>query len=235
MTDPLPAFDIKIKRDSTDSGLTDLSSGWNWVSFQELSVKNQTREFVVELTNAIELITLKIHTRLDDTDVLTRWLEITSRFDKAIALCELSPWSGRLWSVDAPITLGHAIKWELYWEGWFGWTPLKDGTNVFSQHRGLAWDDPYFILRNESNGEYFFGQLAWPVNFSMQFQKQSGLSFKIGPTAENALRVITPGETVTTPPSIWVISKKISMRRFRQCMLTFVVPFCRPGTKNVPT
>ena len=61
------------------------------------------------------------------------------------------------------------------------------------------WDDPYFVLRNESNGEYFFGQLAWPVNYVMEFQRERGLSFKIGPLAANALRVISAGETIRTP------------------------------------
>lgn len=61
------------------------------------------------------------------------------------------------------------------------------------------WNDPYFILRNESNGQYFFGQLAWPVNYFMAFDKNNGFSFKVGPLAKAALRVIAVGETVTTP------------------------------------
>ena len=70
---------------------------------------------------------------------------------------------------------------------------------MFRQDRGLTWDDPYFILRSEPDGGYFFGQLAWPASYAMEFQKQNGLSFRIGPAATNALRVIAPGETITTP------------------------------------
>jgi alpha-galactosidase len=95
--------------------------------------------------------------------------------------------------------LGHSLRWEIPWEGWFGWTPLRAGANIFKNERGLVWDDPYFVLHNESNGEYFFGQLAWPVNYVMEFQRERGLSFKIGPLAANALRVISPSETIATP------------------------------------
>ena len=136
---------------------------------------------------------------LDGTPVLTRWLDVTNTSKQPLALTTCIPWCGRLWSGESPITLGHSLRWDSQWEGWFGWTALEPGKNVFRNERGLVWDDPYFVLRNESNGEYFFGQLAWPVNYVMEFQRDRGLSFKIGPLAANALRVISPGETIRTP------------------------------------
>lgn len=197
------AFKIRVKNRPTPPTVpgTSLDMGWRWVSSSESPGSHPgTREVVVELYSLIYPIDLKIHTLLDGTPVLTRWLEITNRSSEPIALTGLSPWSGRLWDQDAAITLGHAMRWDDQWVGWLGWTPLKEGKNVFIQNRGLAWDDPYFLLHNASRAEYFFGQLAWPANYHMKFYREpAGISFSIGPSSFNALRVIAPGETIATP------------------------------------
>lgn len=196
------AFEIRIKDESTPPTMpgTLLSSGWRWVSASELPKTDRgARHCVVELSSTTLPITVRVHTLLDGTPVMTRYLEVTNTSNKSLALTAVYPWSGRLWSGEAAITLGHSTRWEEHWEGWFGWTVLNPGTNVIEENRGLAYDDPYFILHNESRGEYFFGQLAWPANYQMEFQQHRGLSFKIGPTAVDALRVIARGETVTTP------------------------------------
>ena len=197
------AFEISIKDSPTPPTMTgtSLSRGWNWLSASELPVKADrgTRHAVVELSNSLLPIKVKIHTLLDGTPVLTRWLDITNTANQSVALVKLSPWTGRLWAADAPVTLGHSIRWQIGWEGWVGWTPLRVGTNSIENNRGLSYDDPFFILHNASKGEYFFGHLAWPTNYLMEFQNNGGLTFKIGPTAVNALRVIARGETITTP------------------------------------
>lgn len=147
------------------AGGRDVVRGWKFVSADEAPRTDRgARHFVVNLVNRSASIGVAVHTLLDGTPGLTRWLDITNTSSKPVALTAVFPWSGRLWRSDAPISLGHSIRWDCAWEGWFGWTPLEPGTNVFKQDKGLVWDDPYFILRNDANGEYFFGQLAWPVN-----------------------------------------------------------------------
>lgn len=197
------AFKIRMKNRPTPPTFpgTSLSLGWQWVSSSESPGSHPgTRDAIVELYSLIYPIDLKIHTLLDGTPILTRWLEITNKSSSPIALTGLSPWSGRLWIRDAAIMLGHSMRWDDQWVGWLGWTPLREGKNVFIQNRGLAWDDPYFLLHNASRGEYFFGQLAWPVNYHMKFYREpNGVSFSIGPSEFNALRVIAPGETIATP------------------------------------
>ena len=145
-------------------------------------------------------LTSGIHTLLDGTPVLTRWLDITNTSKQPLALTTCIPWCGRLWSGESPDHL-RALPAAGTVNGKDGLAGLRSrpGKNVFRNERGLVWDDPYFVLRNESNGEYFFGQLAWPVNYVMEFQRERGLSFKIGPLAANALHVISPGETIRTP------------------------------------
>jgi len=196
------AFEIAVKDSPTPPTKPGklLSRGWQWVSASDLPAdRAASRLYVVELRNSDFPISVKLHTVVDGTPVLERWLDITNNSSKAIALTALCPWSGQLWRSGNSFTLGHSIRWDITWEGWFGWTPLQPGTNAAEQSHGLAYDDPYFFLQNQSRDEYFMGQLAWPVNYSMQFQNFQGLSFKIGPTAINALRVISPSETITTP------------------------------------
>ena len=196
------AFEIEIKATPTPPTMPGkvLSSGWQWVSASDLPATHAgCRHFVVELSNSEFPLRVKLHTLVDGTPVIERWLEIANTSAKPVALTGLCPWSGQLWPAGSSFTLGHSIRWDVPWEGWFGWTPLRPGTNLAEQRHGLAYDDPYFFLQNQSRDEYFMGELAWPANYQMEFQNVQGLSFKIGPTAINALRVIAPGETITTP------------------------------------
>jgi alpha-galactosidase len=196
------AFAIEIKDTPTPPTMPGklLAQGWQWVSASDLPASQAgSRHFVVELLNSEFPIRIKLHTLVDGTPVMERWMEITNTFRKPVALTGLFPWSGQLWPGGSSFTLGHSIRWDIGWEGWFGWTALQPGTNVAEQTRGLTYDDPYFFLQNSSRDEYFIGELAWPANYRMEFQNAQGLSFKIGPTAINALRVIVPGETITTP------------------------------------
>ena len=193
------AFEIAVKFDPTADEV-DLSDGWKWVSQTNTAGSQKgSRQFTVKLKHSNYPVGLNVCTLVDGTAVLTRWLEITNNGDKAIALTKCFPWSGRLWTNDTAPKVGRSIRFECAWEGWFGWTDLQSGTNVFANHGGVMWDDPYFVLPNQAGDEYFFGQLAWSANYHMEFEKDQGLSFKIGPVAQEALRVIPAGETAATP------------------------------------
>jgi alpha-galactosidase len=197
------AFELRIKDHPTPPAVagTALDAGWQWVGTSESPGRSPgSRDAVVKLHSLVYPVDLKVHTLLDGTAILGRWLEITNLSSRSIALTELAPFSGYLWPADAAVTVGHALRWEERWEGWFGWTPLQEGRNVFDQDRGLTADDPYFILQNPSQGEYFFGELGWPVSYRMTFDRnRDGIRFAIGPREYNALRVIEPNETVSTP------------------------------------
>ena len=198
----LDAFEIRVKTEpSPDSVPGALVSDWRAVSAREMEKTDRgARHVAVQLASAQTPLEVTVHTVLDGTPVLKRWLEITNRAGRPIALTSVFPWAGRLWSGGARnVEVGYATRSDCCWEGWFGWKSLTPGANVIRQENGLAYDHPYFVLRNQEKGEYFFGQLEWPVNRIMEFYKAEGLSFKIGPTAANALRVLDPGETIATP------------------------------------
>ena len=177
------------------------SAGWQWESARQThDATSGGQVCTVGLTNSILPVSVKIHTKLDGSPVLVRWLEITNNSEKSLALTELSPMSGRLWSGTDTIAIGHIVNPNWAWEGWFGWETINEGMNRFENTGGLTWDEPFFVLRNDTRDEYAFGQLEWPVNFEMEFEKSSqGLTFKLGPIAEDALRVIAAGESTSTP------------------------------------
>jgi len=193
------AFEVWI-RTRPGAPETPLPASWRWIGGAELPAPRPgSLHFAVELANQNLPIRIKVHTVLDGTPVFTRWLEISNGADGALALVRVFPWTGQLWAADAPIQLGYTVRSDYPWEGWFKWQELQPGANVIRQELGLAYYHPVFLLRNQAKSEYFFGQLAWPLNRVMEFQKDRGLRFKVGPTAVNALRVIAPGEAVATP------------------------------------
>lgn len=183
-----------------------LAGGWRWVSGTELPQNDRgARHYVIELSNAIRPITVRVHTLVDGTPVLTRWLEILNRSEKAVAITALSPWSGRMvmHRAESPgeATLGYFTRQDWSYEGWFQWHRLEPGLKAITCDQARSHDDPFFILRNEASGEYFIGHLAWTTQWRMEFERNdSGVLYRVGPWAEKAaLRVIASGETVATP------------------------------------
>ena len=179
-----------------------MSKGWRWVSAREVSASDKRkRHLVVELSNTLFPLSVNVNTLLDGASVLMRWLQITNTGSRSVALQSVAPWSGQLWSKDAPVTAGYSVIQDNQRTGSFAWRKLQSGVTAIQNLYEPCYDDPYFILRNESNNEYFFGQLAWPSLYSMEFNRtREGLSFRIGPTAVGGvLRAIAPGETVETP------------------------------------
>lgn len=204
-----------------------LSTGWKWIGASEMPREgNGARHFVVELSNTLRPIGLKIHTRLDGTPVLVRWLEIENTATKPTALSAVYPWSSRLWrSQDyrasvpedshSVFTLGYFTEVGHGWEGWFQWFPLGDQVARIRYDVGHGANDPFFMVRNEAEGEYFIGALAWTANWDMEFKsegesvgfgggrilpgKDANLWFKLGPWASSAQRVIAAQEKIMTP------------------------------------
>ncbi|MBI4584047.1 MAG: alpha-galactosidase [Planctomycetes bacterium] len=223
-----PAFELQIKEEPRQEAGSAVAGGWQWISAAEAPrTERGARHHVVELANPSANLTVRVHTLLDPTPILTRWLEITNTSDRPRALTAAYPWAGGVWPrlhkttvsewqaiQGSPFTLGYQplepgmVKMAQQPEGLarFEWKPLPAGKTVVESVKGGAYDDPFFIVRNEAEGEYFIGHLAWSGNWRMEFEHDQdspgggvSLSFKIGPAAKDALRVLAPGQTISTP------------------------------------
>lgn len=181
--------------------------GWSFVSAEELPpTERGARHHVVTLRHAERSITLRLHTLLDGSPVITRSLEITNAGATPVALTDVAPLAGRLSPVGM-CTLGRYTRDTWAGEGWFEWLPLPLGPTVVKCDKGTGWGAPFFVLRNEVTGEYAIGHLAWSANWEMRFVRHDastcyqgeGISFSLGPKAVEAQRIIAPGESISAP------------------------------------
>jgi alpha-galactosidase len=199
-----------------------LVSDWKWAGLEKTSSGDGNLHVVVTLKHAVRPVTVKVHTKLDGTAVLTRWLEVTNTGTRPAALAAVSPWSGVLKKTDRWQSLLDGTQVSLYSlgyfdsaqgvrEGAFHWHAMPGaGYRVDGRYRRGRHRHPMFVLRNNATGEHFIGQLAWSGGYSFEFDLNpeigggvldtaAALTFRAGPDARPPLRVIAPGETVTTP------------------------------------
>ncbi len=196
-----------------------LASHWAWGGLEE-NLEPQGRHVIVTLQHEVRPVTVKVHTLLDGTPVLTRWLEITNTGDRPAALAAAYPFSGVLkttprWRAhlrdrNAPLySIGYMA--DSHWgdEGNFQWHPLPNaGFRIDGRFRRDRHRHPMFVLRNNATGEHFIGQLAWSGGYAFEFDLDADvgltdgsarLFFRAGPDAPAPQRIIAAGETIVTP------------------------------------
>ena len=247
---PLDAFCLEI------DGQT-LHNQWEWVeSFRRQGNRPGTEEAVVVLKHRIRPVSVSVVTCLDGTEILTRYLEITNTGEHPAALSSVTAFSGLLWHVapgegnklhmpfdhtaKAEYSLGYmkSVDWGL--EGDFTWRPLDD--EIFRiERRGFEkFGSPYYLLKNETNGELFFIALGWPGDYYAEFRHGKTdhcLSVKTGPYGNAPMRVIDPGETVISPKvHIGPIRANFdtAVEKWHRHMRSFVLPK-RPDDKKMYT
>jgi alpha-galactosidase len=209
---PMPeAFWLEIDGQS-------LASDWEWVGLEKMSSGDGNLHVVVTLKHAVRPVTVKVHTKLDGTAVLTRWLEVTNTGTQPAALAAAFSWSGVMQKTNrwrsllegtpAPLySLGYFDSATGVKEGDFHWHEMPAaGYRIDGRYRRGRHRYPMFILRNNATGKHFIGQLAWSGGYSFEFDlntevedSAAALTFRAGPDARPPQRVIAPGETVSTP------------------------------------
>lgn len=183
---------------------------------------------VVSLLHKDTGIRVKVHTRLDGSSFLVRWLEIVNTGGKAVSITEVAPFAGMLWTHRAEEHLppDRQTPFELFYNHSFDWgregdfyaEPLPVGaTTVNGGKKGRSgWGRPAFWARNTCNGQTFVCELAWGGNYEFELESRthqqhdgqsvrpihtsSTLFFKMGLSGyDQALRVLDAGKTVVTP------------------------------------
>lgn len=184
-----------------DVGGAPVNTGLTWVGLtDEPHQTGPGRHVTIRLRNESAELDIAVHTLLDGTPVLSRWLEITNSSGVARPIVWVSPWAGRL-SRGSGWTLGYFTDDNHGQEGWFEWMDLPQWRTTLRGVKGQGHEAPFFILRNDGTGEYFIGQLQWTANWKLEFINgiRGIVTFQFGPHAEAPLRVLAPGETVVTP------------------------------------
>ncbi len=201
-----------------------LASDWAWGGIEQCdetsAAGNSQRHVVATLHHAVRPVTVKVHTLLDGTPVLTRWLEVTNTGANPAALSAAFSWSGVLqktarWqshlaTPGSPLySVGYFANTHWGNEGDFRWFDLPQaGYHIDGRYRRDRHRHPWCVLRNNATGEHFILQLAWSGGYSIGFDLDADLGttdaaarvyFQAGPDAPAPQRLIAPGETVRTP------------------------------------
>lgn len=187
--------------------------------FQTIQKENGCQEAILTLQSRIRPVEIMVHTLLDGTPVITRWLEIHNLSGEDMALSRLSIFSGGLEqmknfrSTDPDASpediyeLGYFAKSHWGAEGDLHWQPLSfDKTTVGGRFSRERYRHPAFYLRNKLNGRFFFGQLGWSGGYEFSFDyiaehesTDVSLAIDISVTGYHPLRLIGAGETFVTP------------------------------------
>ena len=204
-----------------------LMSDWEWAGFEvkrgDQPVAAMGRPFdrhaIVTLRHKLRPVSVKVHTGLDGTAVLTRWLEITNTGKAVAAVAVADTWSGRMqttarWrerlaSGAALYSVGYMANPHWGNEGDFRWMDLPDaGFAIEGRYPRDRYRHPMFVLRNNATGEHFVGQFAWSGGYLFRFdldvppatsEAAAHLAFRAGIHGPAPQRTLTPGETVSTP------------------------------------
>ena len=197
-----------------------LGSHWEWAGYEQ-NKDDAGLHVAIKLKHSIREVAVVIHTQLDGTPILTRWLEVTNTGSASSALSTVQTWSGGMQSIKqwrtyvkegSPLySIGYMEDSRWGNEGSFKWHPLPNA--VYGFNGGHRHRHPMFILRNEATGEHFIGQMAWAGGYHFTFElnadpgtnaapghdMEAHLSFKAGPSAPAPLRIIEAGRSVLSP------------------------------------
>lgn len=224
---PYDAFQLAIDGRNLAGGYEWLAAGESADPSSDCGGDRPVRHAEIRLAHQAAGIEVKVHTRIDGSQFIIRWLEIVNTVDRAVGITSVAPFSGMLWSHrvgeylqsphDSPFELAytHLFNWGMEGDFWF--EPLADGVKSVDGGRlgRSGWGRPAFWARNRCNGQTFVCELAWGGNYAFALDcrlaestntqmhptsRQAELYFRMGLSGHDPyLRVLLPGETITTP------------------------------------
>ena len=169
-------------------------------------------------------VSVTVHTELDGTSVIVRYLTVENLGERKVNIGSIVPISGRLdevaaWnkymktpSAEKVFSLGYMDFAHWGHEGLFKWHDLNDGgTSVFGKYEAGRHRHPAFFLRNNLIGGIYSLQLGYSGGFEFAFNYQSAsanrdnetdlaaLNFAVKISSPNPQRILHTGEAFDTP------------------------------------
>ncbi len=204
------AFGLEVDGQSLDHRL-------ELVDFQQ-EERDGSVEAVLTLKSLLAPVKIRVHTRLDGTAVMTRWLEMENLGETALRISRLAVLGGGLEVMDrAPLTpeqrpeklysLGHFDSDAWGREGDFVWRDLQPlGTVVDTRFGRNRFRHPQVFIRNNVTGMIYTCQLGWSggcrffVDYTATEEKPiSTLALSAQITGYTPLLCLKPGEVFVTP------------------------------------
>ncbi|NLE28825.1 MAG: alpha-galactosidase [Phycisphaerae bacterium] len=205
-----------------------LHRGWRYIGMEEIPTNDDSKkQVVVKLEHQERPVKVGVHTLLDGTAILTRWLEIENCRDKPIVMSKVWVWSGRVFPIQSghkgwyglpvfltthsPYSMGYYVQNKGFLEGDFQWRRIEGETLEIGQDVGRSgWGHPIAYFRDEASGQIFVVQLAWSGNWAIRAIPRVDertmvrpdppfLFLQAGPRSPGPMRVIDPKETLKTP------------------------------------
>lgn len=134
----------------------------------------------VTLANEYEPIRVTVHTFLDGTDVLQRWLTLENLSDAKMPVGRISVMSGSLYNASKtcnggkPYRFGSMVSGAWAWEGDYHTMLLPEGE--YCIHRTDPADRfraPFFTVENLETGVITLGQLGFSGEYKFHFQSST--------------------------------------------------------------
>ena len=203
-----------------------LLDGWEYAGFDEKSCCDECncKVYSFGLVNKDMGINLKVNTKLTGNDFIMRSLEITNLSDKPQAITALMPFGGCVWVHPGlnerglnqkkeelvtdnnafAVAYNHLNTWGK--EGDFFFDKLDKGDFSIGYNTGKSgYRRPGIWLRNRLNGETLVVEHVYSGNWLFKARNNDleyeWLTAEMGmyETEGEALRVLMPGESVTSP------------------------------------
>jgi alpha-galactosidase len=212
------SFDVEIDGRS-------LAFDWQFEGFAKREEKEESNgrsllHGIVTLRSRILPLVVEVHTILDGTSILTRYISLTNQSAAPMNVSALAPMCGGLevvpaWSEyqegtpdpERLYSLGYMESSSWGQEGLFRWHPLPNaGFDIFGRYRRDRYRQPMFMLRNHALGSFFTAQLGWSGGFAFHFDlctdavdKGASLYFKVALDSPKPMLVLAPGESYRSP------------------------------------
>ena len=191
-----------------------LRDHWLLESEQVMKTPGGCDELCLSLRDERWPVRVMVHTRLDGTAFLERWLEIENLGSAPMAISHLFPWCGVLfmpadqtmWPPESyEFSLGRYRHLSGCMEGEFGWERLPEGTYKEELNKLVKFAPCFYLVRNEDTAEIAVLDFEYSGGTCVEFTRVtkptpfSHLHARVGLAGNSPFRVIEPGGKVASP------------------------------------